>query len=127
MASIERIHFCNFLRNKIIRRLRWNRCKSSDDKICFENLSSSQYQQSTPKTISDALEDEFLDFERFCVDFILLTMSKRFEFVSSQLAQAQKETASHIFCVKDDGTQASFFLSFYSILREAKVKSKDVL
>ena len=126
MASIERIHFCNFLRNKIIRRLRWNRCKSSDDKICFENLSSSQYQQSTPKTISDALEDEFLDFERFC-DFILLTMSKRFEFVSSQLAQAQKETASHIFCVKDDGTQASFFLSFYSILREAKVKSKDVL
>ena len=67
---------------------------------------------------SDVLEDEFLDFERFCVDFILLTMSKRFEFVSSQLAQAQKETASHIFCVKDDGTQASFFfLSFYSILR----------
>ena len=72
------------------------------------------------------MEDEFLDFERFC-DFILLTMSKRFEFVSSQLAQAQKETASHIFCVKDDGTQASFFLSFYAILREAKVKSKDVL
>ena len=58
------------------------------------------------------LEDEFLDFERFCVDFILLTMSKRFEFVSSQLAQAQKETASHIFCVKDDGTQASFFKVF---------------
>ena len=72
------------------------------------------------------MEDEFLDFERFC-DFILLTMSKRFEFVSSQLAQAQKETASHIFCVKDDGTQASFFKVFIPFYVEAKVKSKDVL
>lgn len=52
-------------------------------------------------------------------------MSKRFEFVSSQLAQAQRETASHIFCVKDDGTQASFYSILLFTLTE--VKSNDIV
>ena len=105
MANVDQIHFCKFFAMQNHREVALKSLKSSDDNICFENLSSTQL---ATNNTSDVLEDEFLDFKRFCVDFIFLTMSKRFEFVSSQLAQAQRETASHIFCVKDDGTQASF-------------------